>query len=196
MRRVRVAPSSWPSAVALVAGAAVSLTLVITAGSSRVEGAEIAIGYSGLRAGGDLTHGGALAFASPRGEGRLRLVVELSGQSGSAVGGERLREFGLLAGASLAPWPNGRLSPFVSLKAGAVSAQRSVTVFGVSIADDGVCDGGCPYQTGPAAEVGGGLDLRVGTRWALRLAEADYRVTRLRGVTDHALRLSAGIVRR
>jgi hypothetical protein len=117
-------------------------------------------------------------------------------QSGSAAGGERLRELGLLAGAALAPWPAARLSPFVSLKAGVVSAQRSVTVFGVSIAADGVCDGGCPYQTGPAAEVGGGLDLRVGGRWAVRLAQADYRVTRLAGETDHALRLSAGIVRR
>jgi hypothetical protein len=77
-----------------------------------------------------------------------------------------------------------------------VSAQRSVKVFGVSIATDGVCDGGCPYQTGPAAEVGGGLDLRVGRHWAVRLAQADYRVTRLAGETGHALRLSAGIVRR
>jgi hypothetical protein len=168
----------------------------MTAGSGRVEAAEIGIGYSGLRADGDLTHGGVLAVAAPRGGGRLRLVLELSAQSGSAAGGERLRELGLLAGAALAPWRDGRLSPFVSLKAGAVSAQRSVTVFGVSIAADGVCDGGCPYQTGPAVEVGGGLDLRVGGRWALRLAQADYRVTHLGGETDHALRLSAGIVRR
>jgi hypothetical protein len=69
-------------------------------------------------------------------------------------------------------------------------------VFGVSIGADGVCDGGCPYQTGPAAEVGGGLDIRVGGRWAVRLVQADYRVTRLAGETDHALRLSAGVVRR
>ena len=161
-----------------------------------VEGAEIALGYSGLQADGSLTHGGALAFASPRGGGRLRLLAEVSAQSGGASGGERLRELGLLAGAAWAPWPGGRLSPFVSLKAGVVSAQRSVQVFGVSIGAGGVCDGGCPYHTGPAAEVGGGLDLRVGGRWAVRLAQADYRVTRLAGETDHALRLSAGIVRR
>jgi hypothetical protein len=184
------------SSAGVVTGAAVSLALLMNAGSGRVEAAEIGIGYSGLRADGDLTHGGVLAVAAPRGGGRLRLVLELSAQSGSAAGGERLRELGLLAGAALAPWRDGRLSPFVSLKAGAVSAQRSVTVFGVSIAADGVCDGGCPYQTGPAAEVGGGLDLRVGGRWALRLAQADYRVTHLGGETDHALRLSAGIVRR
>jgi hypothetical protein len=179
-----------------LAAAAAALAVVVTAGPRAGDAAEIAIGYSGLRADGDLTHGGVIALASPRGQGRLRLVAELSGQSGGAAGGERLRAFGLLAGAVLAPWRDGRLSPFVSLKAGAVSAQRSVTVFGVSIAADGVCDGGCPYQTGPAAEIGGGIDLRVGARWAVRLAQADYRVTRLGGETDHALRLSAGIVRR
>jgi len=66
----------------------------------------------------------------------------------------------------------------------------------VSIGADGVCDGGCPYQTGPGGEVGGGLDLRVGERWSLRLVQADFRVMRLAGETDHALRLSAGVVRR
>jgi len=162
-----------------------------TAGAS-----EIALGYSGLSADGELTHGGGFALGSPRGSGRLRLVLDLSAQSGDAAGGERLREIGLLAGAAFAPWPHGRLSPFVSLKAGVVSAQRSVRVFGVSIGADGVCDGGCPYQTGPGGEVGGGLDLRVGERWSLRLVQADFRVMRLAGETDHALRLSAGVVRR
>lgn len=177
--------------------AAVSAALIsLPAGKGTAEGAEIAVGYSGLQADGSLTHGGGLGFASPRGGGRLRLLAELSAQSGGASGGERLRELGLLAGAAFAPWPGGRLSPFVSLKAGLVSAQRSVTVFGVSIGADGVCDGGCPYQTGPAAEAGGGIDLRVGGRWALRLVQADYRLTHLGGETDHALRLSAGIVRR
>ena len=168
----------------------------ITAGAGVAQGAEIALGYSGLQADGSLTHGGGLALASSRGGGRLRLVLDLSAQSGGASGGERLREIGLLAGAALAPWPSGRLSPFLSLKAGVVSAQRSVTVFGVSIGADGVCDGGCPYQTGPAGEVGGGLDLRIGQRWALRLVQADFRLMHLAGETDHALRLSAGIVRR
>jgi hypothetical protein len=179
----------------MFAGLAVS-SVSMAAGTGVAHGAEIALGYSGLQSDGSLTHGGGLALASPRGGGRLRLVAEVSAQSGGASGGERLRELGLFAGAALAPWPGGRLSPFVSLKAGVVSAQRSVQVFGVSIDADGVCDGGCPYQTGPAAEVGGGLDLRVGGRWAVRLVQADYRVTRLAGETDHALRLSAGIVRR
>ncbi|HZM52100.1 MAG TPA: hypothetical protein VFE68_16470 [Vicinamibacteria bacterium] len=177
----------------LVLAASVFL-LGVTGTRETVEASELALGYSGLHADGELTHGGAFALGSPRRSGRLRLVLDLSAQSGGAAGGERLREIGLLAGAAFAPWPRGRVSPFVSLKAGAVSAQRSVTVFGVSIGADGVCDGGCPYQTGPAGEVGGGLDLRVGQRWALRVVQADFRVMRLAGETDHALRLSAGIV--
>jgi hypothetical protein len=176
--------------VALVVSV-VSMTAVTVA-----QGAEMALGYSGLQADGSLTHGGGFALGSPRGSGRFRLVLDLSAQSGAAAGGERLREIGLLAGAALVPWPSGRLSPFLSLKAGVVSAQRSVQVFGVSIGADGVCDGGCPYQTGPATEIGGGLDLRIGQRWALRLAQADFRLMHLAGETDHALRLSAGIVRR
>jgi hypothetical protein len=177
--------------------AAVVAIVVVTVGSGPAAAAEIALGYSGLRADGDLTHGGLLGLASSRANGgRLRLLLELSGQSGGAAGGERLRELGLFAGAALAPWRDRRLSPFVSLKAGAVGAQRSVKVFGVSIAADGVCDGSCPYEAGPSAEVGGGLDLRVGRHWAVRLAQADYRVTRLAGETGHALRLSAGVVRR
>jgi hypothetical protein len=192
---IRAVYSAGRQPLFVIAALAV-VVFALTAGNGTAEGAEIALGYSGLRADGSLTHGGGLALASPRGGGRLRLVADVSAQSGGAAGGERLRELGLLAGAAFAPWPGGRLSPFVSLKAGLVSAQRSVTVFGVSIAADGVCDGGCPYQTGPAAEAGGGLDLRVGGRWALRLVQADYRVTRLAGETDHALRLSAGLVRR
>ena len=188
-------PPGWSCRGVILFAVAVSL-FSVTGGRGFAEGAEIALGYSGLQADGSLTHGGGLGFASPRGGGRLRLIAEVSAQSGGAAGGERLRELGLLAGAALAPWRGGRLSPFVSLAAGLVSAQRSVTVFGVSIGADGVCEGGCPYQTGPAVEVGGGLDLRVGSRWAVRLGQADYRVTRLAGETGHALRLSAGIVRR
>lgn len=170
-------------------------TLFVLLGAGSASSAEMALGYSGLRADGALTHGGAFAMASPRREGRLRLVAELSVISGSAAQGERRRELGLLGGVVLAPW-RGRLSPFLSARAGLVGVQREVNVFGVSIGRDGVCDGGCGYRIGPAAEAGGGVDLRVGGRWAVRLAQADYRVSRAGGETDHGVRLSAGIVRR
>ena len=156
---------------------------------------EWSAGYSALRARGDFVHGAALGATWPRGGGLLRFSLEASGQSGLSAG-EDLRELGLFAGGALAPWPGARLSPFVSLKGGIVRARRQVEVFGVTIGESGVCDGGCAYQTGPSAEVGGGLDLRLGGRWALRLARADYRILRLAGQTERGVRLSAGIVRR
>jgi hypothetical protein len=156
---------------------------------------EWSAGYSGLRARGDFVHGAVLGATWPRAQGALRLSLEASGESGLSAG-ENLRELGLLGGAALAPWSGARWSPFVSLKAGIVRARRQVEVFGVAIGPDRVCDAGCPYSTGPAAEIGGGLDLRLGGRWALRLAQADYRIRRLAGQTERGVRLSAGIVRR
>lgn len=169
--------------------------LALLAAAPPAPGAELFAGYSGLRAGGDLVHGATLAAGWPKRDGSLRLLVEATGQSGLS-GGEDLREMGLLAGAAIAPWRARRLSPFVALKAGVVRARRQVEVFGIAIGPGRVCEGGCPYETGPAAEVGGGLDLRLGGRWALRIAQADYRVRRLAGETDSDVRVSMGLVRR
>ena len=48
----------------LLAFAAVAVTLLsMPAGMGTAEGAEIALGYSGLQADGSLTHGGGLGFA-------------------------------------------------------------------------------------------------------------------------------------
>ena len=182
-----------PSRRLLVAGAIALGTTA--AGPASVQATEISAGYSGLRSGGDLIHGAALGARWPRGGGSLALLAELSGQSGTA-GGESVRDIGLFGGAALAPWSSHRLSPFVSIKVGGLVERRQVDVFGVAIGPTGVCNGGCGYHLGPAAEVGGGLDLRLGGRWALRLAEAAYRVRRIEGATDHALRFAAGIVHR
>ena len=76
------------------------------------------------------------------------------------AGGERLREFRSPAGAAFRAVARARrLSPFVSLKAGVVSAaQGPVTVFGVSIAGRRRVRWRLRIRTGPAAEAGGGLD--------------------------------------
>jgi hypothetical protein len=42
-------------------------------------------------------------------------------------------------------------------------------VFGVAIGRDGVCGGGCPWQTALVAEAGGGLDLQMTDRLLYRL---------------------------
>ncbi len=175
------------------AGRALLAAMLAFAPMGSASAVELAASYSGLRASGDLVHGVGLGARTR--EGRLRLLVEASAHSGLS-GGEDLRELGLMGGGALVPWAGSRLSPFVSVKGGAVSARRQVEVFGVAIGPDGVCNGGCAYRTGPAAEIGAGLDLRLGSRWALRLPEAGYRVRRLAGETERGLRVSFGIVRR
>lgn len=171
------------------------LLLAFAAAASPAPAAELFAGYSGLRASGDLVHGVTLSAGWVKRDGSARFLVEASGQNGHAAG-EDLRELGLLAGAAVAPWPGRRLLPFVALKGGVVRSRRQVEVFGVAIGPDRVCDGGCPYSTGPAAELGGGLDLRIRGRWAVRIAEADYRLRRLGGKTEKDLRVSMGLVLR
>jgi hypothetical protein len=174
---------------------ALLLLLTFAAKAAPAHAAELSAGYSGLRQGGDLVHGMTLGAAWPRRSGSLLLLVEASGQDGLSAG-DSLRELGLMAGAAAAPWRDRRLSPFVSLKGGIARARRQVEVFGVAIGPDGVCNGGCPSATGPAAEIGGGLDLRIHGRWAVRIAEADYRVRRLAGRTERGVRFGVGLVRR
>jgi hypothetical protein len=101
-----------------------------------------------------------------------------------------------MVGPTLAPRRANRLRPFVHVKAGILIARRQVEVFGVAIGADGVCDGGCPWQTSPVLEVGGGLDIGLTPRLALRLPQADYRWSWPGGSTEGELRLSAGMVYR
>lgn len=157
-------------------------------------GADLFGGYSTLRLDGDNTNGGTLAVAWAL-SGELRLSTELSAQLGR-VQGEELREWALLAGPVFVPWGVGRMSPFVHAKAGLVRSRRQVQVFGVAMGVDGVCEGGCPAQTGLAAELGGGLDIRVKDNLALRFPQIDYRLTRLEGDNMDGLRICAGVVYR
>jgi hypothetical protein len=156
-------------------------------------GADLFAGYSGLRAEGDLAHGGALAVATARRGATLRLGLEVSAHFDTA--GEGLGDYAALATLAVAPWPRGRISPFLSVGGGLAGVREQVTLFGVAIGPEGVCDGGCPYSLGPAAEAGGGLDVRVGGRWALRLG-ATYRVHWTSGASEGALRVLGGIARR
>jgi hypothetical protein len=156
------------------------------------QAADLFAGYSALRLQGDHANGASLALSLPL-TGALRLAAEASGQLG-LVAGEDLDEWALLAGPSLAPWREARVRPFVHAKAGLVRSRRQVEVFGVPIGPDGVCSGGCPSEMAFAAELGGGLDLGLTRRVALRLPQADYRITRLENGQANRLRLSAGLV--
>jgi hypothetical protein len=157
-------------------------------------GADVFGGYSALRLDGDITNGGTVAVSWPL-TLSLGLVVE-GGFERGLVRGEDLDEWAVLAGSVFTPWPAKRFSPFVHAKAGVVRSRRQVEVFGVAIGPGGVCDGGCPFSTGPAAELGGGLDFRLANRISLRLAQVDYRMARLDDTNEDRLRVSTGVVYR
>lgn len=171
-----------------------ALALLVLSWPTLASGADVFGGYSALRLDGTITNGGSVAVSWPL-AASLDLAVEGSFERG-LVRGEDLNEWAVLAGPVFAPWRAKRFSPFVHAKAGVVSSRRQVEVFGVAIGPDGVCDGGCPYSTGPAAEFGGGLDFRLADRISFRVAQVDYRMARLDGANEDRLRLSAGVVYR
>lgn len=172
-------------------GRVVALAAALLLASS-AEAASLFGGYSKLRLDGANVHGWGLAFTWPL-AGSVLMTVEATGQYG-LVNGEDLTEHAVMAGPSLAFRRGRRLVPFVHAKVGSVRSRRQVEVFGVVIGPDGVCDRSCPSQTGFAAEAGGGLDLRLDDRWAVRLAEVDYRLTGLADDEFDRLRLSTGLV--
>ena len=49
-------------------------------------------------------------------------------------------------------------------------------------------------ETAFAAAAGGGLDVQLGKRLALRVVQADYLLTRLGGFTQNNARISTGLV--
>ena len=170
-------------------GAALLAALAVPA-----TGADLFAGYSGRRVDDAWRHGGALALATSRRGGALRFGLEATAHS-SGASGQGIGDYGLMGGAALAPWPHARLSPFAALQAGMVGTREQVTIFGVPIGPEGVCDGGCPFTYGPAVEAGGGLDVRLGGRWAIRLG-AGYRWHHVSGETTGGLRVFGGLARR
>ena len=80
----------------------------------------------------------------------------------------------------------GRLRPFVHVIGGVVRSKASISVFDVEISESITDFGGA---------AGGGLDIGLGGRWALRLA-ADYRVVNADDETAGDPRFSAGVAYR
>jgi opacity protein-like surface antigen len=175
-------------------GRTLALAAGLLAASTSAGAADLFGGYSSLRVGGHEVRGAGLALAWPLGR-TLLVGAEATGQSGRARG-EDLTEWAVLVGPVFAPWRGRRLSPFVQVRAGAVRSRRQVTVFGVAVGPEGVCDGGCPSHTGLGAEAGAGLDLRMLPRLALRLPQADYRFTGGEDDSGPRWRFSAGLVYR
>jgi hypothetical protein len=79
----------------------------------------------------------------------------------------------------------GHLRPFGHLLAGFANARFSTSTTGFSFNQS---------DTGFAAVLGGGLDVRVGSRFDIRIIQLDYNPIHLGGETQNNFRIGAGIV--
>jgi peptidoglycan-associated lipoprotein len=178
---------------ALSTAAAVAQTAAI-----RPQRAELALDYTYLRSNAPVNgctcfnlNGGSATFAwSLKPAGAFALVGDLSAAHSSGISGAGydLTLSAYTVGMRYRPRVGqSRLAPFGQLLLGV--AHSSGSLVSGQIASNA--------SAAFAANLGGGLDLRAGHRFSLRLAEADYLVTTIdNGVNNHQnnLRLSSGLV--
>ena len=86
--------------------------------------------------------------------------------------------------------------PFAHALAGVAHARNNVDSNLVCVAQAGVfCPGDFTVkETGFAAAVGGGIDIRAGNRLDVRVIQFDYNPTRLFDSTQHNFRIGVGLV--
>jgi hypothetical protein len=78
------------------------------------------------------------------------------------------------------------VKPFAHILAGAARASVDLTEFDDTLED--------VSETGFAAAIGGGLDIRVHPRVDIRAIQFDYNPNRFEGQTSHNFRIGVGIV--
>jgi len=137
-------------------------------------------------------NGGSATFAWPARPGHFALVADatVTHAGGISKSGYSLTMSTFTAGGRyLLPTGRSQLRPFVQ------------GLIGVAHASGSLVEGDTPAASNSgaalAANIGGGLDLRVNRRFSLRMLDADYLLTRFdNGTNDHQnnLRLSAGVV--
>ena len=140
-------------------------------------------GYSMLASDGETLHGWHAAMGWGV-SGHIGLLLDVSGHQGSDPEGTDVSLLSLMAGPRLTFGIGGRMRPFVHVIGGVVRSKASVSVFDVEISESATDFGGA---------AGGGFDVGVGERWALRIA-GDYRVLKVDQETASDPRFSAGVV--
>ncbi|MEK6279556.1 MAG: outer membrane beta-barrel protein [Acidobacteriota bacterium] len=89
----------------------------------------------------------------------------------------------------------GNFKPFAHALVGAARARNKGTFNGACIA---IVPSPCPNfnesDTGLAGVIGGGIDIRLNNRVAIRAVQLDYNPTRVFDATQHNFRIGAGIV--
>ncbi|MEJ7861060.1 MAG: outer membrane beta-barrel protein [Pyrinomonadaceae bacterium] len=90
----------------------------------------------------------------------------------------------------------GRVRPFGHALVGAAYGRTSVKSYTTGFCDaEGVrCTGLDNDDTGFAAALGGGIDVKLNKRFTVRAIQADYNPTRLNGTTQHNFRFGVGVV--
>ncbi len=145
---------------------------------------DVFFGPSYLNTDEESLYGGAVAVTRYL-RGSFGIVLDLSLHFGSAEGVD-LRELNLGAGPRFAFNRTGSASFFVQALFGLRRDTASLTILDVTISDN-------ENRFGMA--FGGGVDVRLSPRWALRL-QGDYLYARSEGETVDGFRVSAGAVYR
>jgi opacity protein-like surface antigen len=163
-----------------------ALLAASAATAQEVPKAEVFGGYSYA---GEGTHGWN-ASAARNLNGWLGLAADAGGQYTRLEEPgfrERIKTHSFLFGPQLSVRRHKRLTPFVR------------TLFGASHVSTEAVEAGQRFSfsdTSFAAALGGGLDIKLSERLALRAFQADYVHTRFFGETQHKGRLSFGLVLR
>jgi outer membrane immunogenic protein len=160
---------------------------------------ELALDYSYIRSnappggcGCFNLNGGSATVAWPVGPGKFALVGDLTIANSNNIDSTAYNlTLGIFtAGVRyLPPVGHWRIQPFGQVLVGGARASGSLTL----PPNPAYTDAGLAF----AANMGGGLDLRISRRFSLRLFDADYLVTTFQnGVNDHQnnVRLSSGLV--
>ena len=151
--------------------------------------AEVFVGYSHNRVNLDINGGsgfdGFNASATGNVSRYLGLKFDLSGHYKSD-GGFDASIYNVHGGAQLKDNSTAsRFKPFAHLLAGVARRKSSFSSFGNQAEFS---------DTGFSAIAGGGLDIRAGRRFDVRVGQIDYNLTRFGGRSGHNLRLSVGLV--
>ena len=193
-----------PSIVLLLAVAAVSALPIVSAAQTppvqqEPPSAELALGYSYVHSnvppggcGCFILNGGNATFAWPIKSSGLALAGDITiahaGSASSTGDGLTLSTF-TAGGRYLPHLGHSAWQPFGQVLLGFAHASGALVA--------GSSPGSANADAAFAANIGGGLDLRTGSRFSSRLVEADYLLTTFdNGSNNHQnnLRIGAGLV--
>ena len=172
----------------------VSLLAQGTAGQPATPKAELATGYSYIRIEGSDLHGWNVSLAGNVNR-NLGIVADVAGNYnseestvGTATTASDLTLTSVMAGFRVSERSHGIFTPFAHALFGMTRVNADLTVSGPTPSTS------TNDVTGFSTALGGGLDIAIGQRVALRLFQGDYLIIRSEGFKHEGARFSTGIV--